>query len=501
MHYFHYNDQEVINQLKDEDFVLFDSFFHPSTIAIIGATTNPFSGGSGFLNALISAKFPKIYPINKTKTELFGIPAYPDLKSVPEPIDYVIIAVPRKYVLDVIKDCVEKKVKLGTIFTSGFSEVGAADLEKQIVEIAKQGGMRLLGPNCIGIYVPKSRVTFIVNLPVGETNNGPIGIISQSGGHADMFSFLGSYRGLKFSKVISYGNGADLNNPELLEYFERDPDTEIIFMYLEGFKNEKMGQQFFQVASRVIKEKPIIFWKGGTTEAGRGAIHSHTGSLAGTNEVLEGIVKQLGLVAVSNPEETIDTLTAFYYLKDRLPIGRRLGVVGGGGGNTVSTADALNKCGFDLPENSREVQEQIIDIIGEVGVIVRNPIDLNVAIWEQKKIRQVLLLMAAQKLDLLIFDCGIDWGLHFEQAFGLQQVMEPNIKAVLRLLKRVAIPLAAVFPTVFYQGKILTEKVRFEQMFQKLGIPVFPTMSRCAFALNRLVEYGERFRQAKKLKS
>jgi len=482
--------------MNTQDFVRFDSYFHPKTIAIVGATNSPFSGGSGFLNALIDSKFPKIFPINKTKAELFGIRAYPNLKSVPEPIDYVIIAVPRKYVLDVVKECVEVGVKLGTIFTSGFSELGERDHEKKLVEIAKKGNMHLLGPNCIGLYNPQERVSFMVRLPVGEENAGKIGIISQSGGHADMFSFMGYYRGLRYSKVISFGNGCDLHCPDLLDYFASDPKTEIIFIYLEGFKNSEQGQRFYSLARKTITHKPIIFWKGGRTEAGRGAIYSHTGSLAGSNSVLDGLERQVGLIGVSNPEEVIDTLTAFNYLKDRLPIGRRIAVVGGGGGNTVATSDILNSYGFKVPENPKEVQEKIASIIGEVGVIVRNPIDLNVSIWEGRKLREVIRIMSAQEIDLLIFDAGIDWGFNFEDAFGMENVMESTFKSILRLLKKIKgnLPIVAVFPTVFSEGEILKMKLKFEQWVQRLGIPVFSTMSRAAFALNKLVEYGERFR-------
>ncbi len=485
--------------MNAQEFAEFDTYFHPKTIAIVGATNNPFGGGSGFLNALIDSKFPKakLFPINRTKTELFGLPAYPNLKAVPEPIDYVIVAVPRKYVLDVITECAEVGVKLGTIFTSGFSELGNRDLEKDVIDAARKGGMRLLGPNCIGLYVPKERVTFMVSLPVGAENSGNIGIISQSGGHADMFSFLGHYRGLKYSKVVSFGNGCDIHCPDLLEYYKDDPETEILFIYLEGFKNSLQGQRFFRLASEVIKQKPIIFWKGGRTMAGRGAIFSHTGSLAGKNEVLEGLGKQLGLIEVYNPEQVIDTLTMFSYLKDRLPLGRRLGVVGGGGGNTVATSDILNTHGFEVPENPREVQERITELIGEVGVIVRNPIDLNVAIWEGRKFKEVIKIMASQEIDVLVFDAGIDWGFNFERAFKMDNVMEPTFKSVLRLLKRLKanLPIVAVFPTVFSEGEIVSKKLEFEGWVQRLGIPTFPTMSRAAFALNKLVEYGERFRR------
>jgi acyl-CoA synthetase (NDP forming) len=327
-----------------------------------------------------------------------------------------------------------------------------------------------------------------------------VGIISQSGGHADMFSFMGHYRGIKYSKVVSFGNGCDLHCPDFLEYFERDPETEIIFIYLEGFKNQTQGQKFAQIASRMIKHKPILFWKGGKTKAGRGAILSHTGSLSGNNEILDSLYKQIGLIEVSNPEEVIDTLTAFYYLKERLPMGRRVAVVGGGGGNTVATSDILNAAGFEIPENPKEIQEQITNIIGEVGVIVRNPIDLNVAIWEGKKLRQIIEIMASrEELDLLIFDAGIDWGIHFERAFGIENVMEATFKSVLRLLKKIkmSIPVAAVLPTVFYEGYIVSKKIESEQMLQRFGIPVFPTMSRAAFALSKLVSYGERFRKKK----
>jgi len=198
-------------------------------------------------------------------------------------VDFAIIAVPAPIVPKVLEDCAKKGVKLATIFSSGFSETGTREgvlLEKMIAEVAKKVGIRIFGPNCMDAYFPKQGLSFRPDLP---KESGDIGFISQNGGNAIGIIICGSVWGLKFSKVFSYGNAADLDSPDLLEYLRWDKETKVIGLYIEGVKN---GSKLLSVLKKTTKEKPVVVWKGGVTELGSRAVASHTGALAGSAKIM-----------------------------------------------------------------------------------------------------------------------------------------------------------------------------------------------------------------------
>jgi acetyltransferase len=264
------------------------------------------------------------------------------------------------------------------VFTAGFGEKGAEGkrIEQDICTIARSKGIRVIGPNSVGIYCPTSR---LVTFPQGlmhdiTTEGGPVGSFSHSGSFVDYLTYILTRKGIRFSKVISCGNECDLNAVDFLEYFGQDKETRIIISYLEGIKD---GRRFFQLARQISKEKPIIVWKGGASEVGARAALSHTGSLAGSKHVWEAMFEQAGIISVRSFEEIVDCLFCLYHLP--LPKGRRIAVVAGMGGTNVGTTDNCMELGLEMAELSDATLESLAKLLPPVGTSVGNPTDIGVA--------------------------------------------------------------------------------------------------------------------------
>jgi acyl-CoA synthetase (NDP forming) len=303
--------------------------FSPSSVAIVGASTNPFSGGHQFTRFLIDHGFQgKLYLVNPTSSEIFGIKVYPRLTETPESsVDYVISCIPADGVPSLLEDCGQKNVKLVHLFTARLKETGRdkeTKLQGEILEKARKLGIRILGPNCMGIYYPKLGLSFNHELP---RESGPVGGFFQSGGGAGEFVRYAALRGVRFSKIISYGNASDIDETELLNYFTSDSETKVIASYIEGVKD---GGKFARALALAAKKKPVIILKGGRGRTGAKLALSHTASLAGSINVWQAALKQYGAIMVNNFQELIDQVVAFTFLP---PItGRRVIIAGGGVG-------------------------------------------------------------------------------------------------------------------------------------------------------------------------
>ena len=263
--------------MMDSAYQGLDQIFHPRSIAVIGASNRTGNTAGMFLKAHRVLNFNgPIYAVAPTGDEIPDFPSFRSLNDIPGPVDHVIIAVPAMYLPGVISDCVQKKVRSVAIFTSGFSETGepeGMELEKMIREKARESGMRVIGPNCMGIYYPQNGMSFRADRPPGE-GPGEVSYLSQSGGMAFGAIFLGNRFGLKYHKVVSYGNEVDLCSPELLDYFTEDPETKIILTYIEGTRD---GRALAPALIRAGAKKPVVVLKGGLSETGVRAAASHTG--------------------------------------------------------------------------------------------------------------------------------------------------------------------------------------------------------------------------------
>jgi acyl-CoA synthetase (NDP forming) len=350
------------------------ALFEPESVAVVGVPRAP-RPGQLFLQALLDPGYRgRIYPVNPNAQEILGLPCYPSVTSLPEAVDLAIIVVPAAAAVSVVRECAEKGVRVAVVFTAGFSELGTEEgraRESELVAAAR-GRLRLVGPNCMGVYVPKSGLG---SFPAMPSEQGPIAFVSQSGSLSNGLVWGGAERGLAFSKVISVGNQTDLEASDFLEYLAEDPDTEIIAAYIEGAKD---GRRLWHALAEAGRRKHLVVWKVGRTRSGARAASSHTGALAGEAKVWSGLLRQAGALQVHDLEELLDTLVALRHVGR--PTGRRMAIVTGPGGPAVSAADACEEAGLELAQLSPETQARLRGVIGSTGTSVRNPVDIGLVL-------------------------------------------------------------------------------------------------------------------------
>jgi acyl-CoA synthetase (NDP forming) len=347
-----------------------DPIFKPKSVAIIGASSNPLKLNNWITVSALKSKFEgKTYLVNPHVKEIQGVKTFSSVLEVPADIDLAAIMVPANLVPDVMKECIAKKVRGAIIFSAGYKEIGEKGIEreKEINELARKGNFRIVGPNCMGIY--SSAVN--LNLTALSAKKGEVAFVSQSGGYGLEIFATAMQNGITFSKFISTGDKADVKDHEYLDYLNNDPDTKVIVLYLEGIEN---GREFYNVAKRITKKKPIFAIKIGRSEIGRVAAQSHTGALAGEEEVYTAAFKQAGIIRAYDIEELFDYLRA--YLTQPLPKGNGVGILVGSGGVGVAAADKCAELGLKVPPLSKENQEILKAILPEFASF-RNPVDFT----------------------------------------------------------------------------------------------------------------------------
>ena len=360
-----------------------DFLFHPSSLALVGiTTTEPQHWTRTFLDGLIEFEFDRpFYLVNPKDGEIKGHKVYTSLREVPGSVDHVVGLVNARLAVNLVEECAEKGVRAIHFCTAGFSETGEEwriKLESELAGVARRKGIRIIGPNCMGIYCPQSRLSFSAAFP---RESGTVGVISQSGGNSIYLVRQAALRGVRFSKVISYGNACDINESDLLEYLADDADTKIIALYIEGIRD---GKRFRRALEKATKEKTVILLKGGTTEGGARAAAGHTASLAGSRATWDALCRQLGIISVSSVEEMIDVLVTLLFLP--LPRGRNALLFGAGGGASVLIADEFENRGLRVPPIPREMVAQISEYTPVAGNILRNPVDYSQAMFNTESV-------------------------------------------------------------------------------------------------------------------
>jgi len=361
---------KTIEQLK--------RIFDAQSVALVGATDKEGSFGRLFVEGMRDAGCRKLYPINPKREDVLGIKCYPSISAVPEKLDLAILLTPPEAVLGLIKECVENQVGGAVVFASGFGELSSEgkELEREIGRIGREGGCRVVGPNCLGFFNPRNGVvTYPQVLMKGvPTEMGTVGGVSQSGSFVDYLVWFLSTKGVRFSSVVSGGNECDLAAEDYLEYLGQDDKTKTIVSYMEGVKD---GRRFFEVAREVAKKKPIILWKGGMSEQGARAAASHTGALAGSSAIWNAMFKQAGIIDVHSVQDVVECAVAFDYLP--LPKGNRIAIITGQGGTGVGTTDNCFALGLQVPRPSERTVARLKEVLPPVGTAVGNPIDTGVA--------------------------------------------------------------------------------------------------------------------------
>ena len=453
--------------------------FYPGSVALIGISNAAVNVGYMFLQSLLDVGFPKIYPVNPRGGEIMGLKVYPTVNDIPGEVDLALLTVPREAVPEIAKDCARKGVKAMVLYTGGFSEMGPEGraLEEEIVRIARSGGTRVIGPNCVGSYNPSAKLIPQAILP---KESRPVGVISHSGFLFYYLLMSVADAGLKHSKGVSCGSDCDLTCVDFLEYLGQDPDTSISIAYLEGIKDGRM----LQVAREISPRKPIIILKGGNSEAGIRASASHTGTLAVSTTVWKTLCSQTGIISVDSFEQMMDTLLALHYLSR--PRGKRVGIITTPGGLAVTCTDACNQFGLEIPPLLPGTREQLAGVVDSVGTSVNNPVDLGLigALAPDHYIKESIRIVARDpNVDMLIAA--------FTGPPGDDDVRDRDVADI--LLNEIA---AGGKPTVIC-GATPQGWPRGELRFLTgSSIPVYPEPRRAAYALSRLSEYSEFLRTA-----
>jgi len=470
--------------LFEEKIKEFEPIFYPKSVAVVGASTTAIKAGSVWVWSLKSAGFPgSIYPVGSKSGRIADLEIFPNLRLIPGEIDYVIVAIPRQSVLDLLDDCVAKNAKAVQFFTAGFSEMDAKQghkLEEQMLKKARQGNVRIIGPNCIGVYCPEHKIPFLMGT-LGDS--GSVGFVSQSGGIATKLVTIGIARHINYSKGVSFGNGIDLDASDFLQYLAADPKTKTIGAYLEGTRD---GARLFNTMKDVAKIKPLVVWKGGRTEAGAQAAMSHTGSLASSAAIWSAMLRQAGAIEVHSLDELTDSLLAFQQLRYRQ--GTRAAIIGGladgGGGNSVAAGDACMENGLEVPPLSLKTKQKLSELLGEVGSILHNPVDVSQAQFRglATLFQSIDLVARDTAIDIILIQEDIDILLPIYSRKGLEEINNFLIELGSKQNK----PIIVVLP----HGSAESERLQMEQKLLADSIPVFSSMERAAKAIYNISQYS-----------
>ena len=464
-----------------------ETMTHAKSIAVIGATRSSADGFPGMFANIVNFGYQgELYPINPHADEIQGYKAYHTLRAVGKPVDLVVVSVPAHRVPAALKDCVASGSKNVHIFSSGFKEAGEEEgirLQHELEDIARKGNLNIVGPNCMGLYVPSAKMVTWVAAPATP---GPVAFVSQSGGNAqDYTAHAAEKLGVYFSKVFSYGNALTLDSTDFLEYLALDDETKIITMYLEGVKN---GPRLMELVTRINKSKPVIINKAGLTESGARAVASHTGSMAGGEKIWNAFFRQTGAVRVESIEEMAEVACAF----DKLGkiSGRGVAVIGTGGGIGVAAADASSHEGLNLAAFSPDLMAKLREFIPPAGNMIRNPLDAHLILIEPPLLGKSLELLSAEPyLNMFVISLHIDWLFsrgHGEVARRLARYIANEAR------KHTAGKPLVVSLRQFSTSEIARETLQsVKTILMHAGVPFYEGIPKAVSALAKVVKYYE----------
>ncbi|MBS7626711.1 CoA-binding protein [Candidatus Bathyarchaeota archaeon] len=455
------------------------SLFDPESVAVVGATENPEKPGYLLLRNLIDLGYRgKIYPVNRGRETVLGLKCYPRVNEIPGEVETAVIIVPAKEVPKIMEDCGDKKVRSVIICSSGFGEAGGdgAKLEKMILEIASRHGIRIVGPNTTGILNTYNGFTSSF-VKLSKPVRGPVSIIAQTGMFASaMLEHILTTQPYGLSKVAGLGNKVDVEDSDILEYLEGDPDTRVVAIYAEGIRD---GRRFIEVSRRVSPKKPIIILKSARTRSGGRAAETHTGSLMVRDEIFDAACRAAGIIRAGDIEELLDYTKAFAMSPP--PRGDRVGVIAYTGAGCVMSADAIEDYGLRLAELSEETMETLRTYTPPFGVL-SNPLDAELirmkvgnaeesmklsleAFMRDPNVNMVSLVMVGLRRGSKI------WEVDFRRVFSKIGMDHPEK------------PLVA---TIMASREVTEE---FNEEMARLGVPTYPSLHRNIRALSALARY------------
>ena len=371
----------------------------PAAVAVVGASRDPSSIGRRVLDALRAAGFKgPIYPVNPGASEIDGLRCYPSARELPAGTDLAVLAVPSARVLEVVDDCAAAAVKSLLVISAGFAEVGDAGraLQEQLVERVRNYGMRMIGPNCMGLINASPEVSLNASFSPVMPPPGRIGFSSQSGALGLAILELARQRGVGLSTFISVGNKADVSGNDLLQYWELDPSTSVILLYLESFGN---ARRFGRIARRIARTKPIVAVKAGRTRAGSRAAGSHTAALAASDVAVNALFQQSGVIRADTIDEMFDIAACLD--AQPLPAGRRVAVVTNAGGPGILAVDACEAAGLEVSEFSSATRDRLQEFL-PAEATVTNPVDMVASAGPDAYRRTIEIALQSPDVDALI---------------------------------------------------------------------------------------------------
>jgi len=444
-------------------------FFEPDSVAIIGASTKPGKVGHDILRNMLTGGFQgEVHPVNPHADEILGTKCYPRVTEVEGTVDLAVIVVPAAAVLSVTQDCGEKGIGSAIVISAGFKEAGPEGLEREreLGKLARELGIRVVGPNCLGVMSTSSglNATFAAGMP----KRGNVSLMSQSGALATAIIDWSIQQGVGYSKFVSFGNGVDVGVVDLLRAWEDDEETKVIVAYIEGLPN---GAEFMQVAQRVSEKKPIIVVKSGGTQAGARAVSSHTGSLAGSEQAYDAAFMQSGVIRAHSVEELFDLAVAFSYQGP--PRGRSVGIVTNAGGPGIMATDAVERDGLRLAGLDQETIRALREKLPEAANFY-NPVDVLGDAEADRYTYAAEHLLGDGNVDSVVAVLTPQAMTHpKETAEGLASVASQSEKPVL---------------ACFMGGNAMDGAL---EVLNERRVPVYPYPERAVHSLARMAEYRE----------
>ncbi len=463
----------------------FEPLFHPRSVAVIGASNDITKFGGRTYLTLKARRFQGgLYAVNPGASEVDGDKAYARIQDIPDHVDMAIVVVAAPHVAQAIAACAEKGVRAAQILTAGFRETGSEEgtrWEEEIAEIARRSGIKIVGPNCFGIYSPKSALTVLPG-PDFPHEAGPVGLLAQSGGFTSFLIRKAMGLGIRFSQAVSYGNACDLGEADYLSYFASDDQTRLVGAYIEGVRD---GRRFFEAARSASLRKPVLIWKGGLSALGRRAVASHTASLGGSRQIWEGFLRQTGVVPVVGIDEMIDLMIGFLHLPRFR--GRRVCVVSGGGAITVAACDELDPVGLSMPEFSSQTVETIRKLLPASGNTVGNPLDTGPPVFLLPTAKPILEAVAASdRIDAVIVQHEL---VSYEPDF-----VEEQAQVIPSIHEASGKPFVVTMPAPTTSSDAMgveTARRKYREWYLERGIPVFDTLHHAVRVLGAVIRYNE----------
>lgn len=448
-------------------------FFEPKSVALIGASRTPGKIGNTILRNLLSLKYDgQIFPINPNTNEISGLKAYHSVLEIPHEVDLAVVVIPAALVLDAVRDCARKGVKGLVIISSGFSEIGVVGTERQneLLQIASKAGIRILGPNTTGILNTDNKFTTTF-VGLDGIVEGPVAFIAQTGMFAGMIlEHILTWEKFGLSKVAGLGNKCDVADHEILNYLAADTTTGVVLMHIEGVKD---GRQFLEAARHLVEKKPMIVLKTGRTKAGAKAALSHTGSLAGRDDIFQAMCEQIGMIRAENFDEMVDFAKMFAY--QPVPRGNRIAIVTLSGGAGVMAADASLQNGLRMTELSNDTLVKVAEKMPS-WANVANPLDIESLAETVGSVEAYSIAfraaMSDKNADICLFIMG---------TLGMPKFNAEFLAELRNISPHKPIAVSVIGRREGYE--------QFLQIAEKTGIPVFTSVHRAVRGLSVLNRY------------